>query len=163
MLLSINDYLKKKNIKLTKRNLYSEKVTILKKLEINDFGPNYVEGILKDCKVKFFIYCSDNQILGIVIIKLITTNKNFKKYVITLLAIKKNQRGKGHGQNMINLLFNKLKINKKITIIYVHSVRNSLNFYLKNHFVLTDDYCDFLNRIEDINDDANILKYVSSS
>lgn len=62
---------------------------------------------------------------------------------------------------MIDLLFNILKINQKITVIYVHSVKNSHNFYIKNNFCPTEDYCDFLYKVEDIDDRAHILKYIS--
>ena len=86
MLLSIIDYMKHKNIRLKKQELYRIKKEIVDEVGDTEFSDDYMNRVLKDTKSEFFIYFMGDQIenhdelCGFCIIRKIGSDKKYKSF-----------------------------------------------------------------------------------
>lgn len=108
---------------------------------IND---GYLDNIISDSKSKLLVYCingyfNENEIIGfIVYIK--SLSKSINNYYILLCGIDKEYRDYGYGNCLLTEFeqFIKLSKSKYRKKVILHSLDNTLHFYTKNDYIISD-------------------------
>ena len=165
----ITDYLISKKIRITKENLYEQKKKFIDYItDEHEFSDEYRENIIRDNKSLFFLYSFNtclplnDDVCGICIVREIKRDKISKTYVLSFYAIIDLLRGNGYGVIMFEELIKYLlgNSNKKV-IIYTHSLEDSIEFYKRLGFQITDYICDYMYDLEEIDEEADVMmKYV---
>ena len=170
MLLSIIDYMREKNIRLKKQELYRIKKEIVDEVGDTEFSDDYMNRVLKDTKSDFFIYYMGDQIenhdelCGFCIVRKIESDKKHRAFVLSLIVVKKVLRGNGYGTTIFKTLIDKLSNNTtKDLIIYTHSLEESSIFYERLGFKKTDYVCGYIEDIDNIQETDIILEYTTNS
>ena len=170
MLLSIIEYMREKNIRLKKQELYRIKKEIVDEVGDTEFSDDYMNRVLKDTKSDFFIYYMGDQIenhdelCGFCIIRKIESDKKHRAFVLSLIVVKKVLRGNGYGTTIFKTLIDKLSNNiSKDLIIYTHSLEESSIFYERLGFKKTDYVCGYIEDIDNIQETDIILEYTKNS
>jgi ribosomal protein S18 acetylase RimI-like enzyme len=170
MLLSVIEYMREKNIRLKKQELYKIKKEIVDEVGDSEFSEDYMNRVLKDTKSHFFIYYMGNQLdnhdelCGFCILRKIESDKKHKSFVLSLIVVKKELRGNGYGTTLFNTLVHKLSNNtSKDLIIYTHSLEESCIFYKRLGFENTDYICGYMEDVDNIKEDDIIMKYTKNS
>ena len=170
MLLSIIEYMREKNIRLKKQELYRIKKEIVDEVGDTEFSDDYMNRVLKDTKSDFFIYYMGDQIenhdelCGFCIVRKIESDKKHRAFVLSLIVVKKVLRGNGYGTTIFKTLIDKLSNNTtKDLIIYTHSLEESSIFYERLGFKKTDYVCGYIEDIDNIQETDIILEYTKNS
>ena len=167
MLHKITEYLKEKNIRITRESLYKHKSKIIDYIATDDeFGEEYLERVARDIKSDFYLYSFntylplDDDICGACAVRQIRKTKKLRVYVLSFFAIIDIIRGNGYGYVMFETLIEKLCENTdKKVVLYTHSLDKSVGFYEKMGFKKTDVVCDYMHHLEDIDDDDIMMMY----
>ncbi|MBT6753617.1 GNAT family N-acetyltransferase [bacterium] len=110
----------------------------------NNINDGYLDNIISDSKSKLLVYCingyfSENNIIGF-IIYVKSLSKSINNYYILLCGINKEYREYGYGNCLLTEFekFVKLSKSKYRKKIILHSLDDTLNFYTKNNYIISD-------------------------
>lgn len=168
MLIKFTDFIKIriKNYDKNKINLYKKKY--IQHIIPNYFDEEYIDKIIFDNNNLFYVFIISSDIttfqknddIGFIIIRKIFHNNYKQHFAIPLFAITFSMRKYGYGKLLLDEL--KLLLLSKKYIRYhliLHSLKNSLNFYLNYGFhVITKNK--YLQSIENISKQDFLLEYV---
>ena len=166
MLVTFNTYLKMvyKNDAIYKRvcrDICKYKTELINNVSDNVFQTKFVNKMVKYRENKLYVYIieedSNIEVMGFVVIRLMENNASSKKYMLSLLSVRKEDRHRGVGSSILNELFACLKKGTtKEVFIHLHASNNSLNFYLKNGFILTND-TSYIDGYESLDEEDTIV------
>lgn len=110
----------------------------------NNINDGYLNNIMCDGKSKLLLYCinsyfNENDIIGFIIYTQ-SLSKSINNYYILLCGINKEYRDYGYGNCLLNEFekFIKLSKSKYRKKIILHSLDNTINFYTKNDFIISE-------------------------
>lgn len=141
MLLSFNDYLSIKFKDKNKIKLLKNKRNIFIRNFCGLINKDYIEQISNDKHNKLLLYSINptplthinNEIVGIVIYRIILYTDKLIRIYIPIISIHKHMRNKGYGSIIINELIEKFN-NKNLEIVLL-SLPSSKKFYEKLGFI----------------------------
>ncbi len=164
MFVSFIKYLRTKNINKPNKTKHAGK--LIKHLCPNDFEDEYINKIIncKRNKIYILLNCSNydriylTDVIGFIVIRNIGITNKIQRYAIPMLGIHNKVRSCGYGKMLLDQIILFLKKNKIIELV-LHSLEKSKLFYINYGFIKIEKN-KYLERIEELENDSILLKYI---